>query len=82
MAVLTKQRWSRRLAAAEIDVDFTHFANAIAGRSRPSQAIRDRLPELLGVPLEDLFEPEMLAGPYMGDLGIGNTAARRARDAR
>lgn len=63
-AVLDAQRYTNRQAAAAIDVEYVHFASAIKGVIRPHQAIRERLPELLGVPLADLFDAERLEKPY------------------
>lgn len=75
-AVLTKNRYTVRQAAAAINVDPLHLTNVIRGGARPCQAVRDRLPELLGVPLEELFTEDALLLPYMGDLGLGNGATR------
>ena len=76
-AVLVAQRYTTRQAADAIGVDWVHLGGTIKGHIRPCQVIRDRLPELLGVPLEDLYTPDMLVLPYMGDLGIGKAMQRR-----
>ncbi len=39
-----------------IDVPYLHLRQAVYGMVRPSQEVRDRLPGLLGVPLDQLFE--------------------------
>jgi hypothetical protein len=72
---LREQRWSYPAAAEKIGVHPIHFACAVTGRVRPCRAIRKRLPLLLGVPLEDLFNPDRIDKPFLGDLGIGTPAA-------
>jgi len=67
-AVLYEQRWTRRRAAAEINVDFTHFANVMAGYARPCPELIERLSALLGLPPEQLFTADMLAKPYQASL--------------
>ncbi len=61
---MLEQDVTTREAAEAIGEDFEHLANAIAGRSYPSALIRDRLPELLGVALEECFTPESLRRKY------------------
>ncbi|GEM_PF-1535216 len=68
-AALVAQRYTDRLAAEAIHVDVAHFRNAIKGVAHPSNAIRERLPVLLGVPLGELFTQESLSRPYLVDLG-------------
>lgn len=75
-AILQAQRYTTRQAADAIGVDWVHLGSTIKGSIRPCQAIRDRLPALLGVPLEDLYTPDMLVLPYMGDVGVGKAMTR------
>lgn len=77
-AFLQARRFTTRQAADAIRVDLTHLASAIGGHVRPCQAVRDRLPNLLGVPLQDLFSEEALRLPYAGDLGL-NFGPQRKR---
>ena len=62
---LRRQRWTCPQAAAQMDgVDTSQLQRAVAGRTRPTKEIRDQLPKLLGVPLEELFTPDILAKPF------------------
>ena len=56
-------------AAKEIGVSAGHLYSVLAGRVRPQQAIRDKLPALLGVTLEECFDDELLAKEYGGRRG-------------
>lgn len=49
------ERWTHVLLAHELGVPTTHVKNVALGWTRPKQILRDRLPEILGVPLESLF---------------------------
>jgi transcriptional regulator with XRE-family HTH domain len=40
-----------------------HLAQALQGRIRPNYEVRERLPDLLGVPLEELFTEDALQPP-------------------
>lgn len=62
--VVKDQRRSIGVVAQAIDVPYVHLRNALYGHVVPSQAVRDRLPKLLGVRLEELFEPGTLARTY------------------
>ncbi|MBM0258956.1 hypothetical protein [Micromonospora sp. 4G55] len=61
---LRRERWSIPLAARQIDVPENHLRTAVGGYNRPMPEVRERLPKLLGLPLEELFTPEVLARPY------------------
>jgi hypothetical protein len=50
------------------------------GRAHPSDAIRDRLPAVVGRPLSELFTQEALARAYSGPRG--NMHRRLKRGAR
>ncbi|MDN5744098.1 MAG: hypothetical protein L0H31_03135 [Nocardioidaceae bacterium] len=51
-------------AAEAIGIDHIHLGNNITGIVRPCPEVRERLPQLLAVPLEDLFDAELLSKPY------------------
>lgn len=78
-AVLRAQRYTTRQAAEAIGVDHGHLARAVSGRVRPSNEIRERLPELLGVPLEELFDSASLALPYEAHRGGPRPHMRKQR---
>lgn len=63
-ALLRDQRYTTRQAAVAIDVEPGHLASVLAGHIRPHPVVRERLPELLGVPLEDLFDADRIDKPY------------------
>ena len=63
---LFDQRLSVREAAERMGVTREHLANAIVGTAAPNETVRTRLPELLGVPLADLFEADLLAREWRG----------------
>jgi transcriptional regulator with XRE-family HTH domain len=62
-ALLREKGWSILQAAQEIGVTYPQLHYAMNGTTRPRPDVRERLPELLGVPLEELFTPEALE-PY------------------
>jgi transcriptional regulator with XRE-family HTH domain len=70
--------------ARAIDVSLHHLSWALNGRVRPNYAVRERLPEFLGVPLSELFTPESLEPPHTGTgrLPTLEQAERRARRLR
>lgn len=80
-AALQAQRYTTRQAADAMGVDHGLLARAVAGKVRPSDEIRERLPKLLSVPLEDLFDEVMLARPYEAHRG-GPRPHMRKRVAR
>jgi hypothetical protein len=69
-----QERWSVAALSRRLDVPENHLRNALVGRTRPSDEVRDRLPALLGRQLRECFTPEALAEPYCGPY---NTAPRR-----
>ena len=50
-------------AALQIAVRQTHLYNAITGRIHPNAEVRDRLPKLLGLPINQLFTHDALYEP-------------------
>lgn len=56
-------------AAEFVGCPRAHLTNAMLGRCHPSAEVRARLPILIGLPLEALFEGELLAGEYTGRRG-------------
>jgi hypothetical protein len=61
-----EQRWTVSRAAVEIGVPYTHLRCVLMGTASPSPEVRQRLPELLGIPLVDLFDEDLLARPFRG----------------
>jgi hypothetical protein len=61
---LRRERYTIKLAAEIIGVPESHLRIAVGGYARPMDAVREKLPVLVGVPLEDLFTPDALAKPY------------------
>lgn len=53
-------------AADRIGVPQGHLRAVLAGTVAPQRTVRERLPELLGVPLEDLFTQDLLAREWTG----------------
>ncbi len=49
--------------ADEAGVPYLHLRQACRGLARPSQRVRERLPVVLGLPIEELFEPASLVPP-------------------
>jgi hypothetical protein len=64
-----------RDAAEQIGVPFAHLANVLKGSAVPNQIVRDRLPDLVGARLEDLFDADVLAKQWQG---TNNYAAKKA----
>lgn len=58
-----------REVAEQIGVSYTHLGLCMTGRARPRQEVRDRLPALLGVTLEECFDAELLSKEYGGVRG-------------
>lgn len=75
---LSDQRWSIAKAAAKIGVPEGHLRCAIYGVAAPNDVVRAKLPDLLGVPLDELFDAELLARRWSGT-NDHNSAARRER---
>ncbi len=69
--------------AQVIAVPYLQLRAALYGTARPSQAVRERLPGLLGYPLAELFEPGSLR-PSRGSetCDCDSCSLRRIRVAR
>jgi transcriptional regulator with XRE-family HTH domain len=80
IALSREERWSLSALARRLDVPLGHLTNAMHGRAHPSDAIRDRLPAVVGRPLSELFTQEALARAYSGPRG--NMHRRLKRGAR
>lgn len=50
--------------ARELRVPERHLFNVLYGWTRPNDILRRRLPDLLGLPLTELFTAEALAEPF------------------
>lgn len=57
-------------AAEFIGCTKAHIGNVLAGRAHPSEEVREKLPQLLGFPIEALLDAELLAGEYTGAHGF------------
>jgi hypothetical protein len=58
--LLKQQRRSMGAVAQAINVPYIHLRNVLYGAVVPSPEIRGRLPLLLGVPIEELFDADVL----------------------
>lgn len=47
----------------------SHLANVLSGRSYPSDLIRERMPIVLGLPIQVLLDEALLEGAYVGHNG-------------
>lgn len=56
-------------AAEQIGIEPGHLYAVLAGRTHPKQVVRDKLPALLGVALEECFDAELLSKEYGGRRG-------------
>ncbi len=66
--------------AQVIDVPFLHLRQVLYGHARPSHAVRDRLPGLVGVPLDQLFDPGSLRPPmHSAECDCNRCILKRAR---
>lgn len=63
-AVMKEQRWHVSTLSEELGVSYSHLFNVMRGKTPPSPYLRRRLPEVLGVPLADLFTAAALASRY------------------
>jgi hypothetical protein len=77
--IIRDQQWTFPAVAKALDIPFPHLVRSVRGMTVPSPGLRERLPELLGVPLEELFTAEILAHTYDTHRGP-NAAARRKSD--
>ena len=75
-AKLLAERWSVNKAAQTMKVGRNHLQAALYGRTAPSKVLRERLSELLDVPLGELFTAEALAAEYDPTKGVGNSQER------
>jgi DNA-binding XRE family transcriptional regulator len=50
--------------AEEIGVERIHLQNVMKGMVHPNDTVRTQLPRVLGKPLEDLFDEDLLARDY------------------
>ncbi|MGY1724738.1 hypothetical protein [Blastococcus sp. SYSU DS0533] len=67
-AIKAQQRSIGGVAQA-IGVPYIHLRNTLYGRVTPSPVVRERLPRLLGLRLEDLFDAGTLARKYQPKYG-------------
>jgi transcriptional regulator with XRE-family HTH domain len=68
--VLFQQDITGTKVATDLDISYGHLRRVITGRCRPMDDVREKLPAYLGVPLEELFTPEVLAKPYVVGRGV------------
>jgi transcriptional regulator with XRE-family HTH domain len=67
--LLVSRDLTTREAADFIGCTTAHLANVLRGRAYPSVEVRAQLPVLLGLPIQVLFEQELLDGEYTGRRG-------------
>lgn len=79
--VMYRERWSVTQLAAEVGVSTGHLRSVIEGGTAPRDELRDRLPGILGVPVDELFTPDLLARRWSGTRGTqgGRTKAGESR---
>lgn len=65
LSELTRRRWTIAAAAREIGCSYSQLYNVTRGVTPPSSVLRDKLPRLLGVELEQLFTRGALAAAYL-----------------
>lgn len=75
-----EERWTLTRLAKHIDVPVTHLRGALYGITYPNDAIRERLPAVLGRPLSELFHPEMLVRRHQPHLTFAQKQALAAGD--
>ena len=63
-AVMKSQRWQVKPLAEEIGVSYMHLYNVVRGVTAPSPQVREALPRILDLPLEELFTGAALATRY------------------
>lgn len=61
-----------------IGVKYSHLAKSLGGQVTPSKRVRDLLPIVLGVPLEELYTADVLARQYTGPRPGNTTRGPRA----
>jgi len=62
--ILRARRLSIRDVAVALGVSPRHLYNALQGYITPRTEVRQKMPDLLGVPLEELFTPDVIALPF------------------
>lgn len=63
---MKEERWTYSALARRINVPRAHLVNVMMGCAHPSTELRERLPVVLGKPIEELLSAESLAKPYTG----------------
>jgi len=61
---LYKRHLTIRDVAQQIDVPERHLRNALRGTTHPSEEVRTRLAEYLGLPVTDLFNESSLSKAF------------------
>lgn len=69
---IVRKRTTIAATARAIGVDYAHFNLAVNGRIRPCQAIRERLPIHLGIPIDQLFTDIAIMWPSTTDVGAAS----------
>lgn len=64
--IIAKSEWSISSLARELGVKRTHLDGTLHGDTTPSPVVREQLPKLLGVPLEQLYTRALLARRWTG----------------
>lgn len=62
--VMKRERWQVKALADEVGVSYMHLYNVVRGVTAPSPQLREQLPQILGVPLSELFTGAALATEY------------------
>jgi hypothetical protein len=57
-------RWDCAQLAKEVGCGYNHLYLAIVGRTPPSPLLRQKLPQILGAELPDLFIPQAIAADF------------------
>lgn len=64
--------------ALQLGCRYSQLYNCLQGYSLPTPRVRERLPQLLGVPLESLFDAEVLEKPFSVERSRRLSRARAA----
>lgn len=62
--ILKQRGWSVSAAAEALGENRSHLNSALLGKVPPCNRLRESLPRWLGVPLTELFTPELLVRTY------------------
>ena len=62
--LLRRRGYSLKGLAEEIGVPESHFRKAVGGYIRPRPEIVARLPRIVGIPIDRLFDERVLARPF------------------